>query len=248
MDPDTILTALLDRMIPMISGPEELDRVRSILDERGGEFCGCVRLDPEMVAATCAHGFLPMSEDFTGREILLVKTHAERCALDPVDLHVSRRTRRQADPYVLRIDVDFQRCLAAIVAYHSERWLTGRLNRVLASLHATPVAGVATHSVELYRGTELVAGEIGYTCGAVYTSMAGYHTESGSGKVQLVTLGRILHGSGFRLWDLGMVIPYKVSLGASVVKREVFLSRYHEACAVPTPSLPAEVRCAEVLR
>ena len=83
--------------------------------------------------------------------------------------------------------------------------------------------GITLHSIEVYQGNKLVAGEIGYTTGAIYTSFAGFHSKNGSGSVQLAILGLLLIASGFALWDLGMEIPYKLSLGAAVVPRKTFL-------------------------
>jgi hypothetical protein len=69
----------------------------------------------------------------------------------------------------------------------------------------------------------LVAGELGYSVGAVYTSLTGFATESGTGTVQLTCLGRWLEASGFLLWDLGMEMEYKFDLGAVLVPRHSFV-------------------------
>jgi len=69
----------------------------------------------------------------------------------------------------------------------------------------------------------LVAGELGYTVGSIYTSLTGYYTESGSGMVQLVTLARLLQKNNFQLWDFGMTMAYKVQLGGKEVLRADWL-------------------------
>ncbi len=60
-------------------------------------------------------------------------------------------------------------------------------------------------SWELWSGDgELVAGEIGYIYGSIYTSMTGaYRKEyAGAGSVQLACTGAWLVKAGIRLWDL----------------------------------------------
>jgi Leu/Phe-tRNA-protein transferase len=79
-----------------------------------------------------------------------------------------------------------------------------------------------------HRRKVLVAGELGYTVGAVYTSLTGFARESGAGSVQLAALGRWLQQSKFRLWDLGMEMEYKADMGAVLVPRHRFVQAVHE--------------------
>merc|ERR1712039_727568 len=67
-----------------------------------------------------------------------------------------------------------------------------------------------------------VAGEIGYTCGAIYTSCTGFTLKDeypGSGSVQIAALARWLERSGFVLWDLGMELEYKIEIGGRTIPR-----------------------------
>ena len=248
MVPESALPALLEYFFPVIEGPHDLPGVRELVDARGVEFCASPRLDAQMVARVCRAGFLPMSEEFTGHEILLVKVHEQRCLLDPEELHIAKSTRRHARGVEISIDTDFDRCLDAIVAHHPDRWLTERLNGALRELYEKPREGVAAHSVEVYDGSRLVAGEIGYACGRVYTSLSGFHAKSGAGSVQLASLGVLLRRAGFAWWDLGMVIEYKLALGARVFGREEFLRRYALAADERTPLLAGRTSCEPLVR
>jgi hypothetical protein len=91
----------------------------------------------------------------------------------------------------------------------------------------------------------------------VYCSLTGFCVESGSGNVQVSTLpppymhqqhkpllqlmatGGLLAERGFKFWDFGMVMDYKVAMGACSVPRAQFRSRLELArkCAA-TASLP----------
>jgi hypothetical protein len=49
--------------------------------------------------------------------------------------------------------------------------------------------------------------------------------------VQLAATARYLESIGATLWDLGMPLDYKASLGAEVVPRSEFIARFREARA-----------------
>eukprot|EP01054_Gregarina_sp_Poly1_P002931 Gregarina_sp_Poly_1__2930@NODE_181_length_11831_cov_65_262326_g161_i0_p4_GENE_NODE_181_length_11831_cov_65_262326_g161_i0NODE_181_length_11831_cov_65_262326_g161_i0_p4_ORF_typecomplete_len392_score32_87Leu_Phe_trans/PF03588_14/6e32_NODE_181_length_11831_cov_65_262326_g161_i034344609 len=82
------------------------------------------------------------------------------------------------------------------------------------------------HSIELRRNNALVAGELGVTVGGCYTSLSGFHTESGAGVTQLLALKLLLMRLGFTLWDLGMHFDYKVAEGAQSLPRQEWLALF----------------------
>eukprot|EP00392_Amoebophrya_sp_AT5.2_P000359 g359.t1 len=93
-------------------------------------------------------------------------------------------------------------------------------------------------SVELFdEEGRMVAGELGYTNGGIYTSLTGFYRHeghrtaaaaSGAGSAQLYLLGDWLIARGVQVWDLGMDLPYKAELGARVVSREDWLELVRE--------------------
>merc|ERR1712187_188543 len=71
------------------------------------------------------------------------------------------------------------------------------------------------HSVELWNEEcRLVAGELGFTCGSLYTSLTGFYKECGAGTVQVLSLAGALLRAGCQCWDFGMTMTYKETLGA----------------------------------
>lgn len=91
------------------------------------------------------------------------------------------------------------------------------------------ICPVRMYSVEVWNEQqELVAGELGYAVGSVYTSLTGYTTEDSAGSVQLCALGKLLSKEGFTMWDLGMAIPYKERLGAELMERDNFVALIHQ--------------------
>ncbi|OKH14662.1 leucyl/phenylalanyl-tRNA--protein transferase [[Limnothrix rosea] IAM M-220] len=240
----------IDGWYPVILDRGLLPHVPQLVEHRNGEFCVALDLEPSFVAEACQHGYMPMGEIAQGRPILLIKSHQKRCILDFENLHISRKLKRYARTLTFYVNRDFSECLRRIkIHYHPDTWLIKPLCDALIALHQNPMSGVSFHSIEIYDGDNVVAGEIGYTTGAIYSSLAGFHTQNGSGSVQLALLGKILDESGFAFWDLGMPIPYKESLGANIINRDMFLKRWKINGDRPTPEWSALILdTAEILQ
>ena len=220
---------------PLVSDRSQLTQIPQWLSPEH-EFCLATDFTSAFIADVCYHGYLPMGEQVAELPVLLIKSHHQRCVLDFENLHWSRKLKRYARGLTLRINQNFTHCLAAIVRHHTSTWLIKPLCAAFIQLHQQPQHNVALHSIEIYNGDQLVAGEVGYSTGVIYTSLAGFHTQNGAGSVQLALLGQILAQSGFAFWDLGMELPYKRHLGATVVCRQPFLARWRQHCDLATPT------------
>eukprot|EP00796_Vickermania_ingenoplastis_P010000 gene10000-6980_t len=76
---------------------------------------------------------------------------------------------------------------------------------------------------------ELVAGEIGYLVGDIYTSLSGGYCVNGAGLLQLRVMAQILRDCGCKVWDLGMELAYKKRhLGCVGVPRPQWLQLVKE--------------------
>jgi Leu/Phe-tRNA-protein transferase len=90
---------------------------------------------------------------------------------------------------------------------------------------------VRLHSIELWQDGKLVAGELGFTVGGIYTSQTGFRTGTGTGSIQLFVLGQLLLERGCKLWDFGMEMEYKTDLGASTIPRAEWQKQARAAAA-----------------
>ena len=206
------------------------------------EFCVSLSFEPDFLDSLCASGFITMATS-DGDEYLLPKMHILRAVMEPRDMFVSGTTRRESSRYSLGLDGRFGEVLGACVETHGDGWLRPPLVEAWLELFASRGRRLCRFSsMELYAGTELVAGEIGVFAGACYTSLTGFRRRSGSGTVQLAATARYLEASGVALWDLGMPLDYKASMGAHNVARGEFLSLFRDArdlAARASPPFPA---------
>uniref|UniRef100_A0A7S4UT52 Leucyl/phenylalanyl-tRNA--protein transferase n=1 Tax=Ditylum brightwellii TaxID=49249 RepID=A0A7S4UT52_9STRA len=207
------------------------------------EFYQSLCYDPRLMVQLMSEGFLPIA---TSRA-LLPKLHYQRSAIRPPlrqNIHISRSTRKKSGKFELTIDKDFDAVVKGCHAQHGVSWLYPRIVAGFLAIHRQPdhkldamifdsrgrqptgeLTPVRIHSVEVWsvQTGKIVAGELGYTVGNVYTSLTGFSSEDSAGTVQLAALGVLLEACGFQMWDLGMGLDYKTKLGAVDVPRDEFV-------------------------
>lgn len=198
---------------------------------------------PEFYILLAKVGFIPIcvTHPVVG-EILIPQIQSSYAVLDWGNRHCGRSMRRWqrsqcfADQhYRLSLDHDLEEIIAGIQKTHGdENWLEGRyveLLRQLADTDPGPDFRLTATGL-LARDGELIAGEVGYEVGKVYTSLSGFsHRENPldnhAGKLQLHFLAEELEGRGFAFWNLGQPeMAYKIQFGAQVIPREQFLKRW----------------------
>ena len=222
------------RGIPFVMPPEDCDLLADWLEENyPDEFCASLSFEADFVDGLCASGFIPMAlKDDEAGEVLIPKLHTIRSVLDPRAVLVTRTARRESRRYRLGLDLRFEEVLTACLETHGADWLRPPLLESWRELFASRGKRKSRFaSMELYEGDRLVAGEIGVFVGGCYTSLTGFRRESGAGTVQLAATARYLESAGAKLWDLGMPLDYKATLGAHDVSREEFLVLFREARA-----------------
>ena len=181
---------------------------------------------------------------------VMVLRPAHGHAADRLQVHrkVRRRVTRKRS-YTLCVDRDLAGVLRGVAHAQGPRcWVTPEYQALAHALvrdQPTTATNFAFHSVELYDGAALVAGEIGYSIGATYTSLTGFFSHEkvpgtdkllhdGAGAIQLAALGALLRRQGYALWNLGHPprgdrMVYKTEMGGCVVPREEFLQLWLSA-------------------
>ncbi len=188
-------------------------------------------------------GFISIATEHPELGSVLVPELQEAYAvLDWPELHVSRKASALLTPDRLRreglelsVVDDVTPVLDRLVAYHGESsWLSREYRVLLNALPSAPTSDFRLRGVELRAGRDrqLVAGELGYTLGRTYTSLSGFCDRShrrlrGLGTLQMILLARRLEQANYAFWNLGHPkLAYKRALGARVVPRLAFLTRW----------------------
>lgn len=152
-----------------------------------------------------------------------VRYHAKKLIIKPEDFHVSKKFKGwvsgKFSDCTIAFNRNFDLCLNELIKAYPDTWLFPPLAGILKNIHENPDT-VSVDSVELWRGNELIAGEIGFVTKNAYASLSGFHKEDDSGTVQMLALGKYLFNNGFAYWDLGMEIDYKYRFGAKDYDRD----------------------------
>eukprot|EP01062_Namystynia_karyoxenos_P026104 TRINITY_DN2039_c0_g1_i1.p1 TRINITY_DN2039_c0_g1~~TRINITY_DN2039_c0_g1_i1.p1 ORF type:complete len:378 (+),score=76.10 TRINITY_DN2039_c0_g1_i1:83-1216(+) len=234
---------------PMLTS-QVLPRINEVVDwladRMRGDYCMSTEWSPDFIAAMWQAGMLCIAIRSGGQFILLPKLHKRRSlVLLTVEgmPHIRRKVYKRARTSGLMISFDtaFEEVLAGCVRYHGENWLYPPMREAMRELHRRGVV----HSCEVWNNAgELVAGELGYCVGSVYTSMTAFAKKRdapSAGSVQLSALALLLRRLGYTVLDFGMHLHYKSSYGAVQVPRHEFLAllRQHREDTVPTLSTAA---------
>lgn len=218
--------------IPSYLSTSEMDALVDLLIDWKGDFCWSVSFAPLHISALWRAGFLPIASSMHETPCFLKpKLHQKRCVMNGLEhlvIHKAERKKLKRSKHRLTIDKTFESVVQSVREQHGDDcWIVDPLLESFQVMRSNGplLEDVQVHSIELWdeRGS-LIAGELGYSFGAYYCSMTGFRTVSGSGKVQLIALGLLLRRLGFKIWDLGMEMAYKIDIGASLMDRKVFVS------------------------
>lgn len=155
-----------------------------------------------------------------------------RAVLDPAHLHTSRSLGRR-----LRrggFTLTWNRCFSRVMAACGERrhggtWIIPEMAVAYGALHELGHA----HSLEVWRGEDLVGGIYGVQIGAAFAAESMFHRATDMSKVALVALVRSLFAAGIELFDVQFVTPHLRTLGAFSISRREYLRRLGVAASRP---------------
>ena len=176
-------------------------------------------LTPEVLLRAYAAGIFPMAEGADDTDVFWVDPHM-RGILPLNAFHVPRRLRRtiRRRPFIIRIDTAFERVIAECAAPAPGRrstWINRLIREAYTRLHERGHA----HSVECWRGGELVGGLYGVALGGAFFGESMFSRVRDASKVALVHLVARLNAGGFRLLDTQFVTEHLRRFGAVEVPR-----------------------------
>ena len=149
------------------------------------------------------------------------------------ELHVGRSLRkaRRHSGFTFTIDSAFGDVIAACSGASRRddtgTWIGTAIIAAYTHLHR---AGDA-HSVEVWRGAELVGGLYGIDAGGVFTGESMFHTVADASKLALLFLVEHLRARGATWIDCQVMTPHMAALGAREISRGQFLDMLAESQA-----------------
>ncbi|MGC6489282.1 MAG: leucyl/phenylalanyl-tRNA--protein transferase [Planctomycetota bacterium] len=185
-------------------------------------------LSPERLTAAYASGVFPWYDE---GYLPMWWSPDPRGVVAADDLHVSRslaKVLRRGD-YRLTWNHDFRAVMAACGEQRAGgTWIFDEMLEAYGELHRRGRA----HSLEVWRGEELVGGTYGVQAGGLFAAESKFHRRTDMSKVALVALVRSLSRAGVSLIDVQFVTDHLRGLGARQISRADYLARLEFArCA-----------------
>lgn len=219
-----------------VVSPERLQKIYN----SETEFYWTSDWSPELYVELARAGFMSIAFELGGTlELLVPQLQSSYAVLDWKNLHASKSMKRwmrsadcQDQGYRLVVGHDLETVYLGLDTYHGEEnWMGRQYFELLSELSNGGHPGFELIPVALLDSKEnVIAGEIGYRCGDIYTSLTGFsdHNRPNCGKLQLLKLGEYLREAGYAFWNLGHpFMQYKLDLGAQILPRADFLKRWH---------------------
>ena len=176
-------------------------------------------LDPHLLLRGYAAGIFPMADSRAASDVFWVEPRSR--AILPLDgFHVSRSLGRRirSDRFRVTRDLAFRDVVLAC-AEREETWINDSIERATLGLHATGHA----HSIEVWRGKELVGGLYGVKLGGAFFGESMFSRATDASKVALAWLVARLRAGHFSLLDCQFITGHLASLGARTVPRDDYV-------------------------
>jgi leucyl/phenylalanyl-tRNA--protein transferase len=228
--------------------PTDFPPVEDALREPDGLLAAGGDLSTPRILAAYRQGIFPWYDD---GQPLLWWSPDPRCVFRPGDLHISRRLAREVrgSSCELRTNTAFADVIQACAGprpHQRGTWITRDMRAAFERLHSEGWA----HSIEVWRGDELVGGLYGLAIGRAFFGESMFSRQSNASKLALLYVDRLLSEGVFGILDCQVQSPHLLSLGAETIARSEFIRHLDELCSpsdplVEWPSVPLSV--AELL-
>lgn len=186
-------------------------------------------LSPQLLLQAYAMGVFPMAESQQDGDVMWIEPKLR--GVFPLDnFHISRSLAKaiQKADYQVTINQSFADVVDAC-AEREETWINGAIRQGYMDLNAVGHA----HSLEVWRGGNLVGGVYGVTLGAAFFGESMFSRATNASKIALAYLVTHLRKSGFTLFDTQFLTPHLASLGAIEISQEDYLAQLRTAVRAP---------------
>jgi leucyl/phenylalanyl-tRNA---protein transferase len=211
--------------------PEWFPPLEQALDDPPGLLAAGGDLSPARLLAAYRRGIFPW---YSPGQPVLWWSPDPRAVLFPQEFHCPRSLARtlRSGRFENVIDRDFTAVISACAAPRSQgagTWITPEMREAYCELHRRGVA----HSVETYRGGELVGGLYGVLLGGVFFGESMFSRENDASKAALAHLVRLAPEKGIAVIDCQLPSRHLDSLGSRSIPRQDFQALLASQIALP---------------
>ncbi|MBV1696768.1 MAG: leucyl/phenylalanyl-tRNA--protein transferase [Hyphomicrobiales bacterium] len=181
-----------------------------------------VEITPEVLLKAYACGIFPMAESADDPALYWIEP--ERRGIIPLDrFHVPERLARtvRSDPFTVMVDRNFDAVIdgcSESMPGRTRTWINVRIRNLYRKLYDRGDC----HTVEVYRGNELVGGLYGVSLGRAFFGESMFHRARDASKIALVHLVARLKVGQYRLLDTQFVTEHLRTFGAIEVTRPAY--------------------------
>lgn len=192
-------------------------------------------LEPGTVLMAYRAGLFPMGVGEEGSAPMGWWSPDPRGVLLAGHLRISRSLRRSLGHFEIRVDTAFPEVVERCADPSREGcWITPEIIAAYTRLYELGWA----HSVEAWRGGELLGGLYGLALGGLFAGESMFHLATDASKCALVGLADLVFADGDpgRIIDVQWATPHLASLGVSEMPRSDYLARLRRSLPLPAPS------------
>jgi len=179
----------------------------------------------DLLLKAYAYGVFPMAKSRADDKVFWVQPK-QRGVIPLEKFHVSRSMRKflRRGDVTVSIDTAFAAVLEGCAEPkpgRQETWINAKIVELFTELHA---AGFA-HSIEVWRGPELVGGLYGLAMGAAFFGESMFSRAENGSKTALCHLVGIMKRGGFTLLDTQFITDHLARFGAVEIPQKDYLAQ-----------------------
>lgn len=216
--------------LPFLEDDYPFPDPENALVEPNGLLAASYDLSPDRILQAYQLGIFPWySED----QPVLWWSPNPRCIIHPNELHFSKSLKkhiRKIQPKIT-FDLAFEKVIRHCARLDSDEgtWITDEMEETYTELHHRGYA----HSIEVWREGILIGGLYGLALGRCFFGESMFSLETNASKIAFSALCKQLNKWNFQLIDCQVENPHLLTLGATTIKRSIFLDELKKALNTP---------------
>lgn len=192
-------------------------------------------LTPDLVLRAYAAGIFPMAESADATDLRWFDPPIRAIIPLDNDFHVPRRLKRtiRQRPYTIKLNTAFSQVIRGCAQAREDRPTTW-INREITNLYVTLHWRGFAHSIEAWRGDELVGGLYGVSLGGAFFGESMFSLADDASKIALVYLVALLRHNGFSVLDTQFQTSHLTQFGTHEITRANYHHLLEQALASHT--------------